>query len=86
VFSVLLEAGVHRDKQDLYKLNYSHPVPCIILTSSIFIRLTQQHKSSDIHLFLTYTTYFGQQSRPSSGDFTKIWNLKLIKLRKTPTL
>lgn len=60
MFSALLEAGLHGDKQDRYKRKHSLPVASIILTSSIFIRLTQQHNSSDSHLFLTYTTYFGQ--------------------------
>ena len=72
MFSALLETGVHRDKQDRYKLKYSHPIACIILKSSTFIRVTQQHNSSDIHLFLTYVTCFGQQPRPSSSDITKI--------------
>jgi len=41
-------------------------------TFYIVTRSTQHHKWSDIHLFITYTTRFGGQLQPLSGDTTAI--------------
>jgi len=55
--------------------------------SLVVIRLIQQHKCSNIYLFIIYRTFYGQQFQPPSGNNTKTWKVKLIKLKKrTPTL
>jgi len=40
------------------------------LMRSMIIILMENHRCSNIHLFLIHTTCFGLQFRPSSGDIT----------------
>jgi len=42
-----------------------------VLMSSVVIRLIQQHECSNIYLFVIYTTCYGHQFQPPSGDITK---------------
>jgi len=55
------------------------------LVFTLVIRPIQQHRCSNIHLFLIYVACFNWQFQPLSGEVTKTKKkVKLIKLRKWP--